>query len=114
MASGSGSPWLAGLYRSSDLLILDDVLSAVDHTTESVLLRSISDLADGPHAPTVIIASHRLSAFRRTDVILVLDRGRMVDVGSHDELVERPGIYRDTWLAQSSRGDTETSQEAAS
>ena len=48
----------------------------------------------------MLIASHRLSALRRTDLILVLDRGRLVDVGQHDELVERPGIYRETWLAQ--------------
>ena len=90
-----------GLFRGGDLVILDDVLAAVDHETESRLVDAIAGLAHGPGAPTVLIASHRLSALRRTDLVLVLDRGRLVDHGSHRELVERPGLYRDTWLAQS-------------
>jgi ATP-binding cassette subfamily B protein len=93
-----------GLYRHADLLILDDVLSAVDHTTEARLVQTIADLARRPGGPTVLVASHRLSALRHTDLVLVLDRGRLVDVGSHRELVERPGPYRDTWLAQRQNG----------
>jgi len=89
-----------GLYRGGDLLILDDVLSAVDHSTEAELVDTITGLARRPEAPTVIIASHRLSALRHCDLILVLDRGRLADVGSHSELVARPGQYRDTWQIQ--------------
>ena len=89
-----------GLYRGGDLLILDDVLSAVDHSTEAELVETITGLARRPEAPTVIIASHRLSALRHCDLILVLDRGRLADVGSHAELVARPGLYRDTWQIQ--------------
>ena len=89
-----------GLYRKGDLLILDDVLSAVDHTTEAGLVATLADLAGADGGPTVMIASHRLSALRRTNMILVMDRGRLVDVGCHDELAERPGPYRETWLAQ--------------
>ena len=59
-----------------------------------------------PEAPTVLIASHRLSALRHTDLVLCFDRGRLVDVGRHAELVERPGVYRDTWLAQTARRET--------
>jgi ATP-binding cassette subfamily B protein len=89
-----------GLYREGDLLILDDVLSAVDHHTEAALVETIAGLTRRPQAPTVLIASHRLSALRHTDLVLVLDRGRLVDCGRHGELVSRPGVYRDTWLAQ--------------
>jgi ABC-type multidrug transport system fused ATPase/permease subunit len=100
-----------GLYRSGDLLILDDVLSAVDHHTETQLVETISELARRPAAPTVLIASHRLSALRHCDRVLVLDGGRLVDSGSHLDLVGRPGIYRDSWMVQSQRAAEE---EAAS
>ena len=89
-----------GLYRGGDLLILDDVLSAVDHTTEKMLVDTLSDLSRSGNRPTVLVASNRLSVLRRTDLVLVLDKGRLVAEGHHDELVGRPGIYRDTWLAQ--------------
>ncbi|MCU0234670.1 MAG: ABC transporter ATP-binding protein/permease [Thermoanaerobaculales bacterium] len=92
-----------GLCRGGDLLILDDVLSAVDHETEAKLVETIAGLAHGPRRPTVLIASHRLSALRHCDLVLVLDGGRLVDSGHHRELVERPGLYRETWLLQSQR-----------
>jgi ATP-binding cassette subfamily B protein len=89
-----------GLYRGGDVLILDDVLSSVDHQTEAELVETIAGLARRPEAPTVFIASHRLSALRHCDLILVLDRGRLVDHGSHDELTDRPGPYSDAWSVQ--------------
>jgi ABC-type multidrug transport system fused ATPase/permease subunit len=89
-----------GLYRGGDVLILDDVLSAVDHATESRLVETISALAHSPASPTVFIASHRLSAFKSCDTILVFDRGRLVDQGTHDDLAARPGPYRDAWSVQ--------------
>lgn len=92
-----------GLHRGGDVLILDDVLSAVDHETEAQLVDTIAAIADGPGAPTVLISSHRLSAFRSCDSIVVLDRGRAVDHGTHDELISRPGPYRDAWSVQSQR-----------
>jgi len=101
-----------GLYRGGDLLILDDVLSAVDHQTEAQLVETVADLARRPEAPTVLIASHRLSALRHCDTVLVLDGGRLADSGPHRELVGRPGIYRDTWLVQSQR--TTSEEEVAS
>ncbi|MCJ7753925.1 MAG: ABC transporter ATP-binding protein/permease, partial [Thermoanaerobaculales bacterium] len=101
-----------GLYRDSDLLILDDVLSAVDHQTEAQLVETVAALTRRPEAPTVLIASHRLSALRHCGRVLVLDAGRLVDQGTHSELIKRPGIYRDTWLVQSQRAASEV--EAAS
>ena len=100
------------IHRDGDVLILDDVLSAVDHATEAELVQTISSLAQRPGAPTVFIASHRLSALRHCDTVLVFDRGRLIDHGPHTELIERPGIYRDAWLIQSQRVGSAT--EAAS
>jgi ATP-binding cassette subfamily B protein len=100
------------LFRQGDVLILDDVLSAVDHATESRLVETVASLARQPEAPTVFIASHRLSALRHCDTVLVLDRGRLVDQGSHGNLVDRPGVYRDTWLIQSQRAAA-ASEEAS-
>lgn len=100
------------LYRKGDVLILDDVLSAVDHTTETQLVRTVAELAGGDHPPTTFIASHRMSALRHCDMVLVLDRGRLVDSGTHSELLRRPGIYRDTWMIQSQRATA--ASEAAS
>ena len=97
-----------GLYRRGDLLILDDVLSAVDHHTEALLVETVAELTRRPEAPTVLIASHRLSALRHCDTVLVLDGGRLVDSGPHSELVGRPGLYRDTWMVQSQRAAAET------
>jgi ATP-binding cassette subfamily B multidrug efflux pump len=91
------------LNRRGDVLILDDVLSAVDHATEARLVKTVAALTRRPEAPTVFIASHRLSALRHCDTVLVLDHGRLIDQGPHRELVDRPGIYRDTWLIQSQR-----------
>ena len=101
-----------GLYRPSDVLVLDDVLSAVDHETEAELVQAVAELARNSSGPTVLIASHRLSALRHSDVILVLERGRLIDHGTHDQLVNRPGLYRETWLAQRQGGAA--SVEAAS
>ncbi len=101
-----------GLYRRGDLLILDDVLSAVDHATEAGLVDALTNLGGAEGRPTVMIASHRLSALRRTDLVLVLDRGRLIESGHHDELVQRPGIYRETWLAQ--RAGATSAEEVAS
>lgn len=89
-----------GLARSGDLVLLDDVLSAVDHHTEQELLRALRAPREDGKVPTRVIVSHRLSALERADLILVLDAGRLVDSGRHEALVARAGPYRDAWLAQ--------------
>ena len=99
------------LYKRGDIIILDDVLSAVDHETEHHLVEALSSLGESGARPTTFIASHRLSALRHADLVLVFDHGRLIDTGSHTELVERPGPYRDTWLAQ--RPDGAEVQEVA-
>jgi ATP-binding cassette subfamily B multidrug efflux pump len=72
------------------ILILDDALSAVDTYTEEEIL---SRLRDVMRQRTSLIVSHRVSTVRHADQILVLDRGRIVERGTHDELIRRGGLY---------------------
>ncbi len=89
------------LLRQSDLVLLDDVLSAVDHGTEARLVASLRNTGQGREAPpTVVIVSNRISALRHADSIVVLEEGRVVAQGSHAELIEEPGLYRDVWEVQ--------------
>jgi ATP-binding cassette subfamily B protein len=80
------------IARNPDLLILDDVFSAVDTHTEAGILRELLPILRGR---TSILISHRVSTLRHADRILVLDQGRIVQDGSHADLVAQPGYYRD-------------------
>jgi ATP-binding cassette, subfamily B, multidrug efflux pump len=72
------------------ILVLDDALSAVDTYTEEEILHRLRDVM---RQRTSIIVSHRISTVRHADQILVLDRGRIVERGRHDDLVARGGLY---------------------
>jgi ATP-binding cassette subfamily B protein len=85
------------LARDPRVLILDDALSAVDTETEA---RLVANLRSAGQGRTVVLAAHRLSTVRHADQILVLDRGRVVQRGTHAELVAEPGWYADTWARQ--------------
>jgi ATP-binding cassette subfamily B protein len=86
-----------GLARRQGVLMLDDVLSAVDHATEQQL---VDTLKSRNPRPTTVIVAHRVSALQHADVIGVLDGGRLVDVGTHDALIARDGLYREIWERQ--------------
>ncbi len=92
------------LYKDGDLVLLDDVLSAVDHQTESELVGAPGGLGLSDRRPTVVIVSHRVSALRHCDRVVVLDAGRVVDQGSPAELLQRPGPFLETALAQRPEG----------
>ena len=79
------------LLRDAPLLILDDALSAVDTVTES---RILERLAHHRRHRTTLIISHRISAVADTDQILVLDGGKVVQLGKHDPLLKEGGLYR--------------------
>jgi ATP-binding cassette subfamily B multidrug efflux pump len=84
------------LYREPKLLLLDDVLSAVDQATESKLVSAIRSLtaAEGDtKPPTTVIVSHRTSVLEHADEILVFDHGAVVERGTHAELIARDGPY---------------------
>jgi len=89
-------------YRDFGLLLLDDVLSAVDHNTERQLVENIHERTS---SFTSIIASHRISAFRYAQEILVLENGRVTARGTHEELIQTPGPYKDAWLLEETQED---------
>ena len=80
------------LLMNPRILVLDDSLSSVDTQTEKLIQEALDKLMEGR---TTFVIAHRLSTVRRADVILVLDKGRIVQQGKHDELLEAGGLYRE-------------------
>jgi len=78
------------LARRPSIVLLDDALSAVDTHTEAAILHGLRDVLSGR---TAVIASHRVSAIRDADWIIVLDAGRVVEAGRHDDLFAERGRY---------------------
>jgi ABC-type multidrug transport system fused ATPase/permease subunit len=81
------------------ILVLDEATSALDSEVEAAVQRSLAGL---DYRPTTIVIAHRLSTVLRVDRVLVLDEGRIVDSGSHGDLMSRSRFYRqlvDTQLA---------------
>ena len=79
------------LLSDPDILILDDSLSAVDSNTEKTIIENIKKTREGK---TNIIVAHRISAVRHADKIVVLDNGRILNFGTHEELIEKCPWYR--------------------
>ena len=79
------------LLSDPDILILDDSLSAVDSNTEKTIIENIKKTREGK---TNIIVAHRISAVRHDDKIVVLDNGKILNFGTHDELIEKCPWYR--------------------
>jgi len=78
------------LARKPDIVVLDDALSAVDTDTEAAILRGLKQALAGV---TTLVVSHRITAIRDADLIVVLDGGRIVETGRHEQLFEKRGRY---------------------
>jgi ATP-binding cassette subfamily B protein len=85
------------LLMNPRILILDDSLSSVDTQTEKLIQEALDKLMEGR---TTFVIAHRLSTVRRADLILVMDKGRIVQQGKHDELLQQGGLYREIYDLQ--------------
>jgi ATP-binding cassette subfamily B protein len=85
------------LVNDPRILIFDEATSALDPESEMIVRQSIRKIAEGR---TVIIVSHRLSTLADADAILVIDRGKLADIGGHDQLLSRCTTYRHLWNQQ--------------
>jgi len=90
------------MLKEADVFILDDVLSAVDHNTEQRIIGNLKQFAAGR---TFIVLSHRVSAVQWTDEIIVLENGQLTARGTHQELVQQTGYYRDIFVSQTEGQD---------
>lgn len=85
------------LIKEPKILILDDSFSSVDAYTEEMILKNLKEYRKGR---TTIIISHRITAVKDADFIIVLDDGEIVESGTHDELIELGGIYAELYQKQ--------------
>jgi ATP-binding cassette subfamily B protein len=115
-----GSPNLSGgqrqrlaiaraLIRNPRILILDEATSALDPESEAVVTSNLLRIADGR---TMIIVSHRLTSLIDCHNIMVMEQGKVVDIGRHKELVERCAIYRQLWAQQNRHLEEQGSRPA--
>ena len=86
------------LLKDAPILILDEATSALDSEVEGAIQEQLLNLMAGK---TVIAIAHRLSTIAAMDRLIVLDRGRILEEGTHDQLLRRGGLYADLWNRQS-------------
>src|SRR5919204_2958955 len=99
------------LLRGAPILILDEATSSVDPEAEHLIQKALARLVADR---TVLVIAHRLSTIRQASEIIVLDKGRVLQRGRHDDLVDAPGLYANLYRAQqvARRWDVATSQRA--
>ncbi|UNU74244.1 ABC transporter ATP-binding protein/permease [Moraxella nasovis] len=86
------------MLKNAPILLLDEATSALDSEVEHAITQSLDDMMTGK---TVIAIAHRLSTIASLDKLVVMDKGEIVEMGSHDELIARGGIYAGLWARQS-------------
>ncbi|MDA0728910.1 MAG: ABC transporter ATP-binding protein [Bacteroidetes bacterium] len=85
------------LYRNAEVLILDEATSALDASSESIIQQALGEAFEGM---TVLVIAHRLSTIRQADLIAVMEAGRVVEQGSHDDLLSKSGRYAELFALQ--------------
>lgn len=95
------------LLQNTPIMIFDDSLSAVDAQTDAMIRQRLRERFGGA---TVILISHRLTTLMQADSIMVLDRGRIAEMGTHGELMDRGGIYRQIYDLQMSGAGEEVAE----
>ena len=93
------------LLRNPNLLIFDEATSALDSLTEEEITQTIRDLSNNKQHITVLIA-HRLSTIMHADRIFVLEKGKIVEAGNHDDLLVQKGLYYAMWRQQVGESET--------
>jgi ATP-binding cassette subfamily B protein len=96
------------VLKDPPVLILDEATSAVDNETEAAIQRSMREVSRGR---TTLVIAHRLSTIVDAHLICVLDRGRIVERGTHEELLARDGLYRSLWRVQTGSSNTHLAGE---
>jgi len=91
------------IIKDPKILLFDDCLSAVDTETEEKILNNLKTVSAGK---TSIIVSHRISSAKNADLIIVLDNGKIIQTGTHNQLIDSKGYYKDLYLKQSSENTT--------
>jgi ATP-binding cassette subfamily B protein len=98
------------LLKNPPILVLDEATSALDSRTEQAIQETLDQVA---RSRTTMIIAHRLSTIVNADQIVVLDEGRVAEKGTHDELLERGGLYADLWYRQAAEQLLEETAQAA-
>ncbi|WP_421943186.1 peptidase domain-containing ABC transporter [Pedobacter sp.] len=86
------------LYREPEILILDEATSSLDSTSEEYIHNAVSILRE--KGKTIILIAHRLSTVINTDKIVVLNKGEMIEEGTHKSLLKQNGVYKEMWSKQ--------------
>ena len=86
------------ILKNAPILLLDEATSALDSEVEYAITQSLDNMMAGK---TVIAIAHRLSTIASLDKLVVMDKGQIIEMGSHEQLIQQGGVYASLWARQS-------------